>query len=243
MFKAILTSIVILALQFAADVCCTEDTEQLIGLLEARIPKLMENRIVWKGTFGVCTAGKPERVNDGTIFEAASMSKPLFSYCVLKLVEQGIFDLDRSLDSYLSEPYLPDQPLAKKITARMVMLHRTGLPNWREGGWRKGGPLLLLREPDTGFTYSGEGYLYLQTVIERLTGQSVDAWIGESLLSPLNMTNSSYVWRESFEDNFAGGHDKNGNLKKSRRFYNRGNAAFSPCRRGTHTMASPLRNT
>jgi CubicO group peptidase (beta-lactamase class C family)/transglutaminase-like putative cysteine protease len=241
MFKAILTSIVILALQFVADVCCTEDTEQLIGLLEARIPKLMEaehipglsmvlirqNRIVWKGTFGVCTAGKPERVNDGTIFEAASMSKPLFSYCVLKLVEQGIFDLDRSLDSYLSEPYLPDQPLAKKITARMVMLHRTGLPNWREGGWRKGGPLLLLREPDTGFTYSGEGYLYLQTVIERLTGQSVDAWIGESLLSPLNMTNSSYVWRESFEDNFAGGHDKNGNLKKSRRFYNRGNAAFS----------------
>ena len=241
MFKSILTSIVILVLQFVAGVCCAEDTEQLIGLLEARIPELMETehvpglsmvlirdgRIAWKGVFGVRAAGKPEKVDERTVFEAASMSKPLFSYAVLKLVEQGKFDIDRPLDSYLSEPYLPDQPLAKKITARMVMLHRTGLPNWREGGWRKGGSLPVLHEPDTRFTYSGEGYLYLQTVIECLAGQSVDDWMDKSLLRPLNMADSSYVWRESFEDNFAGGHDKQGNLKRSRRFYKQGNAAFS----------------
>jgi len=241
MLRSILTSIVVLALQFIAGVCGAEETEQLIGLLEARIPQLMEaehvpglsmviirrNHIVWKGAFGVRIAGKPEKVNDKTVFEAASMSKPLFAYGVLKFVEQGSFALDRSLDSYLPEPYLPDQPLAKEITARMVMLHRTGLPNWREGGWREGGPLPVLHEPDTRFTYSGEGYLYLQTAIEHLTGKSVDVWMGESLLKPLKMTDSSYAWQESFEDNFAGGHDKNGILKKSRRFYKQGNAAFS----------------
>ncbi|MBN1124228.1 MAG: CapA family protein [Sedimentisphaerales bacterium] len=218
-----------------------QETEHLIDTLQVRIPQLMEiehvpglsmvlireNRIVWKGTFGFRSAGNPETVNERTIFEAASMSKPLFSYGVLKLVEEGRFNLDLPLDSYLPEPYLPDQPLAKIITARMVMLHRTGLPNWREGGWRNGGPLSILHEPDTRFTYSGEGYLYLQRAIEYLTEQSMNAWIENSLLRPLNMTDSSYKWRDSFKDNFAGGHDKNGKLKKSRRFYDRGNAAFS----------------
>ncbi len=232
---------VVLMLQIASGTLWAQETEQLIPVLEAKIPQLMkeenvpglsmvlirENRIVWKGVFGERIAGKPEKVDEETIFEAASMSKPLFSYAVLKLVEDGGFDLNRSLDSYLSEPYLPDQPSAKQITGRMVMLHRTGLPNWREGGWRKGGPLPVLHEPDTCFTYSGEGYLYLQRAIENLTGQSVDAWMDESLLIPLNMTRSSYVWRETFEGNFAGGHDKDGNLKKGRRFYKQGNAAFS----------------
>ncbi|MBN2272485.1 MAG: serine hydrolase [Sedimentisphaerales bacterium] len=241
MSKSSRTSMIALALLVLVGTLHAGQTEQLIGLLEARIPQLMEaehvpglsmalirdNAIVWKGVFGVRTTGKPEKVDDRTVFEAASMSKPLFSYAVLKLTEQGVFDLDRPLDSYLPEPYLPDRPLAKKITGRMVMLHRTGLPNWREGGWRNAGPLPLLHEPDTRFTYSGEGYLYLQKAIERLTGKSINAWMEESLLKPLNMTDSSYLWRKSFQNNFAGGHDKEGNLKKSRRFYEQGNAAFS----------------
>jgi len=233
--------IFILAFEVFAVPVWARKQEQLISVLEAEIPRLMkaehmpglsmvlirDNDIVWKGAFGVRVAGKPEKVDDATVFEAASMSKPLFSYGVLKLVERGSFDLDRSLDSYLSEPYLPDQPLAKKITARMVMLHRTGLPNWREGGWSNGGPLPVLHEPDTRFTYSGEGYLYLQKAVEHLTGESTDAWTEKSVLGPVGMTRSSYVWRESLEDNFAGGHDKNGDLKKSRRFYAQSNAAYS----------------
>ncbi|MBP7049623.1 MAG: serine hydrolase [Phycisphaerae bacterium] len=232
---------VVLAMQVVSGVLVAQQTQQLVTVLEAKIPQLMEaehvpglsmvlirdGRIAWKGVFGVRTAGKPEKVDDETVFEAASMSKPVFSYAVLKLVEEGRFDLDRPLDSYLPEPYLPDQPLAKQITGRMVLLHRTGLPNWREGGWRKGGPLKVLHEPGTRFTYSGEGYTYLQTVIAHLTGQSVDVWMDQALLGPLNMMRSSYVWRPSLENNYAGGHDKDGNLKPSRRFYDLGNAAFS----------------
>lgn len=233
--------VVALAFQALVGVLDAQETQQIIDALETRIPQLMEaehvpglsmalireNRIVWKGVFGVRTAGRPEKVDDETVFEAASMSKPVFSYAVLKLVEEGRFDLDRPLDGYLSEPYLPDQPLAKQITARMVLLHRTGLPNWREGGWRKGGPLKVLHEPGTRFTYSGEGYTYLQTAVAHLTGQSVDAWMEQALLKPLNMTRSSYIWHTSFDDNCAGGHDKDGKLKEPRGFYDRGNAAFS----------------
>lgn len=233
--------IVALTSHVASGMLLALDTEQLADRLEAEVPRLMEeehvpglsivlirdNRIVWKGCFGVRVAGKPAKVDNDTVFEAASMSKPLFSYAVLKLVEAGEFDLDRPLDSYLSEPYLPDQPLAKKITGRMVMLHRTGLPNWREGGWRRGGPLPVQKEPDTCFTYSGEGYLYLQTAIEQLTKRPVTAWMKTSLLAPLNMTRSSYQWQDSLESNFAGGHDRNGNFKTGRRFYKPGNAAYS----------------
>ena len=241
MFRPVRIPIVALAIHLAAGMLVARDTEQLIPMLQAKIPQLMkeghvpglsmvlieENRIVWKGTFGVRIAGKPEKVDDETVFEAASMSKPLFTYRVLKLVEDEGFDLDRPLDSYLSEPYLPEDPLAKKITARMVMLHRSGLPNWRKGGWRTGGPLKVLHEPGTRFIYSGEGYLYLQTAVEQLIKQPINAWMEASLLGPLKMTRSSYEWRDSLEANFAGGHDDKGNFKEGRRFYRKGNAAFS----------------
>jgi CubicO group peptidase (beta-lactamase class C family) len=233
--------IVALASHVASGILVASDLQPLIARLTTEVPRLMEeehvpglsmvlireNRIAWQGCFGVRVAGEPAKVDPDTVFEAASMSKPVFSYAVLKLVEKGEFDLDRPLDSYLPEPYLPNQPLANKITGRMVMLHRTGLPNWREGGWQNGSALLVQKEPDTCFTYSGEGYLYLQTAIERLTGQPVAAWMQASLLAPLNMTRSSYEWQDSLESNFAGGHDKEGNFKTGRRFYELGNAAFS----------------
>lgn len=241
MLGVIQLSIMTLGLHGAASTLAAQDIQQLIDVLEVRVPQLMtakhvpglsmvlirQNKIVWKGTFGVRVAGKPERVDDETIFEAASMSKPLFTYCALKLVEDGQFDLDRLLDSYLAAPYLPDQPLAAKITGRMVMLHRTGLPNWRPGGWRGGGPLKVLHEPGTRFGYSGEGYLYLQTAIEHRVNEPMSAWMQRLLLTPLSMTRSSYEWRDLFADNFAGGHDKDGHFKSERRFYTHGNAAYS----------------
>ena len=232
---AILFALILMNLAFAGD------SDRLFTRLESGIPAIMEKahvpglsmvlirdrRIVWTGAFGVRSAGSPERVDAYTVFEAASMSKPLFSYAALKLVEEGRFDPDRPLDAYLPEPYLPGEPRAKTITGRRVMLHRTGLPNWRKGGWRSDAPLKLVCDPDTRFTYSGEGYLYLQTAVEALTGEKLDPWIRRRLLDPLKMTRSGYTWRDDLAADFAGGHDKQGNLKKNRRFYDRGNAAFS----------------
>ena len=114
--------IVLVVLQVVAGALGAGAGEPLVEMLEARVPELMavehvpglsmvlirENRIVWEGAFGVRAAGEPERVDSETVFEAASMSKPLFTYAVLRLVEEGRFDLDRPLDSYLPEPY--DEP-------------------------------------------------------------------------------------------------------------------------------------
>lgn len=188
----------------------------------------IENRrIAWERQYGVKTAGKPDPVTTQTLFEACSMSKPPAAYAALKLVEQGKLDLDRPLFLYLDKPYLAGDDRYQKITARMVLNHTTGLPNWREGGWGKGGPLKLIAEPGVKFGYSGEGFLFLQRVMEKITGEPFESHIRKTLFEPLGIVVSSYAWKESYQNLAASGHDAKGVLKKDRSLYTNANAAFS----------------
>lgn len=188
---------------------------------------LENRRIAWERQYGVRTAGKPEPVTTQTLFEAASMSKLPAAYVALKLVEQGKLDLDRPLRGHLDAPYLADEPLHLKITARMVLAHTTGFPNWRKGGWRNGGPLPVLTEPGTKFTYSGEGFTYLQRVMEHITGESFERLVQRTLFAPLGITTASYVWRDGFDKLAAAGHNAQGELPTSRQLYRDANTAYS----------------
>ncbi len=163
-----------------------------------------DRRIAWERQYGVRSQGQPEPVDAQTLFEAASMSKLPAAYLALKLVEQGRLDLDRPLREYLDQPYLTDEPQHLKITARMVLSHTTGFPNWRKGGWRSGGPLPVLSEPGTKFTYSGEGFTYLQRVMEHITGEPFERYVKRTLFEPLGITTASYVWEDGFEKLAAG---------------------------------------
>ncbi len=188
---------------------------------------IYDGHIAWHKGYGVVRAGKPEKVTPDTVFEACSMSKVAFTYVVLKLVEQGKLDLDKPLVEYLPEPYLKDEPQHKLITARMVLTHRTGFPNWREGGWRKGGSLPILFKPGTQYGYSGEGYLYLQRVVEQITGKPLNTLMKEMLIEPVGMTSSSYVWEDRYSKLASAGHDENGAVKAKRTLFRQGNAAYS----------------
>jgi len=106
-------------------------------------------------------AGLP--VTKETTFEAASLPKPLFGAFVVHLADEGVLDLDRPLADYWPHPDLTGDKRAELFTARMVLTHRTGLPNWRSDTADK-----ILRigfEPGTQYRYSGEGYEYLADVI------------------------------------------------------------------------------
>jgi CubicO group peptidase (beta-lactamase class C family) len=95
------------------------------------IAVIRDARVVWSKDFGVANASTKQPVSDTTVFEAASLSKPVFAYAVMRLVEKGKLDLDIPLDKYLPKPYVEDDPRAGRITARIVLSHTTGFPNWR----------------------------------------------------------------------------------------------------------------
>ncbi len=174
---------------------------------------------------GVRRAGGAEPVLPNTVFEAASMSKPAFAYAALTLVAEGALSLDTPLVAYLGHAYLPNDPAHVRITARMALTHTTGLPNWRSDDWQ--GESLLLFEPGTRCSYSGEGFLFLQRAVEAITGQSLDVFMKERLLEPLNMRASSYVWQPRYDRVAAAGHDEDGQPMAEREIYYEANAAYS----------------
>ncbi len=106
-------------------------------------------------------------LTESSLFQAASLSKPLFAYGVLRLWQQGVLDLDIPL-TVLAPGVYTDSNIAD-ITARQVLSHTTGFPNWWETP--DTGSRLPLATPGTRFGYSGEGYEYLQRAIERMIGQ------------------------------------------------------------------------
>jgi CubicO group peptidase (beta-lactamase class C family) len=190
----------------------------------ASIAVIRDAHIAWKKTFGVSnrTSGVP--VDDNTLFSAQSMSKPVFAYRVMKLCEQGVLDLDAPLTRYTPERFVKDDPRLEEITARRVLSHTTGLPNWRS----KEEPLRINFTPGSKWSYSGEGYNYLQSVVTRLTGHT-DAtrcgtfeldyrvcatdfgeYMEANLLRPFAMTHSGYGSTPAMERQMATRHDKDG---------------------------------
>ena len=182
---------------------------------DARIPGLSmcwirEFEIEWCGSFGVTDADTANAVESSTVFQAASLSKPVFAYIVLQLADRGVIDLDTSLLEYMdietarAEHLGQDfvDPRVEEITARLVLTHTSGFPNWRRNG-----ELALLFDPGERFGYSGEGFGLLQKVIEHLTGSSLEELAEELVFGPLGMTHSTYTPAVLDLDDFAWPHD------------------------------------
>ena len=176
-----------------------------------------------------------------TIFQAASISKVVFSYIVLRLVDRGIIDLDRPLYKYMGRK--PEARFcnafesraenrenirrAKMLTARIVLNHRTGLPNWAKGtGPRSQRPLIFKCEPGEKYTYSGEGIWYLQRTIEHITGKTLEQLAREEVFEPFGMVSSSYVWLPRYKKQGAYGYNKN-HEKRGRGVFKSPNAAYT----------------
>jgi len=162
---------------------------------EAEIPGLSialvrDGKTYWAQSFGERDVATKAPVMEDTVFNVGSLSKPVFAYGVLKLVDQGKLGLDVPLTKYLLKPYVEGDDRLQQITARFVLSHRTGFPNWRGND-----PLKIYFTPGERFSYSGEGMVYLQKVVEQITGKPLNDYMQEAVFAPLGMTSSSYVWR------------------------------------------------
>lgn len=165
---------------------------------------------------GVERAGGPA-VTARTFFPAASLSKPVFAFAVQKLAKQGKLDLNRPLQDYLD---LGLEGNAQKITALHVLTHSTGLTNWR---FQPNLKLESAFEPGSRWQYSGEGFVLLQRVVEKIVGQPIAAHM-RTVLEPLGMMQSSFAWSPEIQKLAASGHDRHGAvLERSLAFYEQRN--------------------
>lgn len=153
---------------------------------------------------GVRSASASAAIDADTVFDAASLSKPVFAYIVLQLVDAGVLALDEPLAQHVPD-FVSDDTRAAGITVRHVLSHTSGLPNWRG----KGNPLKTQLGPDERFSYSGEAFVWLQRVVEKVTGETLEALAQRLVFAPLGMHRSSFVWQPEFDADYADGHDAN----------------------------------
>ena len=163
--------------------------KKLIDSLEIpgiSIAIISDSRIAWYKTMGIKNE-KKELVDFATLFEAASMTKPLFAYSVLALAEKKIIDIDTFVYKYYSSEDLEYDDRYKLITSRMLLSHTSGLPNWRESD------LSFIAEPGRQYSYSGEGFELLGKTIRHITHNRLDKIMQEEVLSPCGIENAYFL--------------------------------------------------
>ncbi len=182
-----------------------------IGIPGLSIAIVNDGKIAYHKALGLANLKTKEPVTTKTIFEGASLSKPLFAYFIMKMVEKGELDLDKPiypfLKSIFKEGIVEEKSMDayKTITPRIILSHGTGIPNWV-----KGKPISIAFTPGTDFSYSGEAYQHLGAAFGLKKGigwgGELDTLIIKEVALPIQMDRTIYTWNEIFEEDVAHGH-------------------------------------
>lgn len=178
-----------------------------------------DRQILYRRAAGYKNQETKEAVDSETVFEAASISKPVFAYIVLTMARDGLLDLDAPLGAAPAvSAQLGYDPRSEGLTARMLLAHLGGLPNWRarinfsatryEELFDPEQQLQFIADPGTEYRYSGEGYVLLQQVVEQLAQRGLDALARETVFAPLGMTHSGFLYDDTMKANASKGHDR-----------------------------------
>ncbi|MBV9758924.1 MAG: beta-lactamase family protein [Acidobacteriaceae bacterium] len=186
-------------------------------------------KVAYVQAYGIRNA-KGDPLTPDTVMYGASLTKTVFAYTVLQLVDQGKLKLDTPIETYLDKPlpaYGPDpvfpdkygpykdlaaDPRWKQITPRMCLNHSTGFSNfWFIEPDRK---LRIHFDPGTRFSYSGEGFILLQFVVEhgsRAKGLGLDLGdLTNAIFNRVSMPRTSLTWRNGQDPNVADGWNDRG---------------------------------
>ncbi len=188
------------------------DSAPLIDSLDARVPEwltrfgvpgigiayIKDGQIAWTRVYGEQSEGVP--ATERTLYNVASLTKPVFAETVLRLVAAGRLALDSSMAPVWVDPDVASDPRHLLLTPRLSLSHRTGFPNWRR---ETGGRLRFRNDPGTKYGYSGEGFEYLKEYTRRVTGQSIDSSARELVFGPAGLQNISFTTKPWFEGRVA----------------------------------------
>lgn len=191
------------------------------------LPALTKRLGVCAATYVTLDAGKPNaqvtvsgcpstrHFTGAPIFQAASLTKPVIAFVALKLVSEGLLDLNAPVSRYLTNGYvhrqnpfsgekIPEVDLVSvsilaNITVATLLNHSSGLPNWSNS------TLAPEFKPGEKWQYSGEGYCLLQAVINAVTGLDIETWVAKYVFEPLDMQHSRLRLTEDIKEQLVNG--------------------------------------
>jgi CubicO group peptidase (beta-lactamase class C family) len=197
---------------------------QATGARGIALALIEDGKVVHVASYGERNAaGEPLRTD--TVMYAASLTKVVFTYMVMQMVDEGLLDLDRPVAQELPRP-LPDytgpevedryarwSDLAgddrwRRLTPRMLLTHASGFANF--GFLEPDGVLRFHFDPGSRYGYSGEGFILLQFMLETGRGLDIGQEMQRRIFTPLGMTRTSMMWRDDFAGNLADGWDLSG---------------------------------
>jgi len=163
------------------------------------IARIEHSQVVWSRQFGrraaMDEAVTAARIDAETVFEAASLGKPVLAIAALWLHDRNKLGLDESAEAIVLFATLED-PRKTSITPRMLMSHTSGLAFSQPK---------LDAEPGSRYYYSTEGYRYLQRIVEKRLGEPLEQWAQRTLFGPLKMSRTSFQFADRFASNRATG--------------------------------------
>ncbi|MCY0967555.1 class A beta-lactamase-related serine hydrolase [Chryseobacterium wangxinyae] len=190
--------------------------------VEDNLEQLLKNNNIPTLGLGIIEDGKLVQIKvygtlDGkttapynSLFNVASLTKPVTAMTVLRLVSLGKWNLDEPIEKYWVDPDIAKDARHKKLTTRMILSHQTGFPNWRT--LAKDKKLSFDFEPGKKYQYSGEGFEYLRKALENKFHKSLEDLAKEMIFQPLNMNSTSYIWNKKLESKNVFGYDREGKL-------------------------------
>jgi CubicO group peptidase (beta-lactamase class C family) len=169
-------------------------------------------KVIWAKAYGVTKTGITDSISISTMFQAASLSKPITSIVTMHLSKKGVIDIDKAINSQMSNWKIPENnfTIENSITPRMILLHTSGLniPGFPGYSINDTIPRVLdilngqepsITEkiipqfvPNTKWSYSGGGYVVLQFLLEERTGKNFQQLMQANLFDQLNIRNSTF---------------------------------------------------
>lgn len=194
----------VLAALAASPAVAREPRDEAIAALAREHPRtaigaalIRDGKMVWTGVAGAQTDKQP--ATRDTLFNIASMTKPVTAELVMRLVQAGRISLDEPMAGAWTDPDIAGDARARKLTPRFAISHQTGLPNWRPENQR----LVFAREPGTSYIYSGEGYELVARFAARKLRTDFEDLAETYMFRPMGLSRIAYTWRPWMEGRVA----------------------------------------